>query len=170
MAKRTVSFASITTAALADTTNLTDGAYCTVLQGGSSTQRTNVLEVMLGGQSASTSQPQIILLSRDSTIAVTIGAVTTVDSPNMASTAALAAPVLVGNFWSGTKPQRLTGAGGHILCFSFNAYGGAARWLAKDWEEVDMVGNTQPLGELSLSAFTGTTAGAIGGHMVYEPF
>ena len=170
MAKRTVSFASITTAAIADTAVLTDGAYCSVIQGGSSTQRINVLEVMLGGQSASTSQPQIILLSRDSTVAVTLGATTTVDTPNSASTVALAAAPITGNFFSGTKPQRLTGAGGHILCFSFNAYGGAARWLAKDWEEVDLVGNTQPLGELSLSAFTGTTAGAIGGHMVYEPF
>ncbi len=170
MAKRTVSFASITTTAFADSANLTDGTYAAVIQGGTSTQRVNVLEVMLGGQSASTSQPQIILLSRDSTVAVTLGSTTTVDSANSASTAALAAPPITGNTFSGTKPQRLAGAGGHILCFSFNAYGGAARWLAKDWEEVDLVGNTQPLGELSLSAFTGTTAGAIGGHMIYEPF
>lgn len=54
--------------------------------------------------------------------------------------------------------------------FSFNAYGGAARWLAKDWEEVDLIGNTANLGELSLSAFTGTTAGAIGGRVIYESF
>jgi hypothetical protein len=169
MAKRTVSFASITTTAFADTTGMTNGAYCTVVQGGSGTQRINVLEVMLGGQSASTSQPQIILLSRDSTVAVTVGATTTVDAANSASTAALAAAPITGNTFT-TAPQRLSGAGGHILCFSFNAYGGAARWLAKDWEEVDLIGNTANLGELSLSAFTGTTAGAIGGHLIYEPF
>ena len=169
MAKRSVSFASITTAAFADASGLTDGTYCTVLQGGTSTQRINVLEVMLGGQSASTSQPQIILLARDTVVAVTLGATTTFDTPMLTATAALAAAPISGNFFSGTKPQRL-GTAGHILCFSFNAYGGAARWLAKDWEEVDLVGNTQPLGELSLSAFTGTTAGAIGGHMIYEPF
>jgi hypothetical protein len=169
MAKRTVSFASITTSAIADTNALTNNAYCTVVQGGSGSQRINVLEIMLGGQSASTSQPQIILLSRDSTVAVTIGATSTVDAANSASTVALAAAPITGNAFT-TAPQRLAGAGGHLACFSFNAYGGAARWLAKDWEEYDLIGNTASLGELSLSAFTGTTAGAIGGHLIYEPF
>ena len=169
MAKRSVNFATITTTAWGDTTGMTNGTYCTVLQGGSGTQRINVLEIMLGGQSASTSQPQIILLGRDSTIGVTLGSTTTVDSSNSASTAALAAAPLTGNYFT-TTPQRLAGNGGHLLCFSFNAYGGAARWLAKDWEEVDLIGNTANLGELSLSAFTGTTSGAIGGHMIYEPF
>lgn len=169
MAKRSVNFASVTTTAYADTATMGNNAYCTVLQGGSGSQRINVLEVMLGGQSSSTSQPQIIILGRDSTVAVTIGSTTTVDSAHSASTAALAAAPLTGNAFT-TNPQRLTGNGGHILVFSFNAYGGAARWLAKDWEEVDIIGNTANLGELSLSAFTGTTSGAIGGHLIYEPF
>ena len=169
MAKRSVSFATITTTAFADTAAMTNGTYCTVLQGGSGTQRINVLEVMLGGQSSSTSQPQIIILSRDSTIGVTIGATTTVDASNSASTAALGSAPITGNYFT-TPPQRLSGNGGHLLVFSFNAYGGAARWLAKDWEEVDLIGNTANLGELSLSAFTGTTSGAIGGHLIYEPF
>jgi hypothetical protein len=56
-------------------------------------------------------------------------------------------------------PSWLRYVGGHLLCFSFNV-----------WEEVDLVGNTASLGELSLSAFTGTTAGAIGGHLTYEPW
>ena len=169
MAKRSVNFATITTSAFGDTSNMTNGAYPTVIQGGSGSQRINVLEVMLGGQSSSTSQPQIIILSRDSTVAVTLGATTTVDSAHSASTVALAAAPLTGNTFT-TLPQRLAGTGGHILVFSFNAYGGASRWLAKDWEEVDLIGNTANLGELSLSAFTGTTSGAIGGHVVYEPF
>jgi hypothetical protein len=169
MAKWSVNFASITTTAFADTAGLTNGTYCTVLQGGSGTQRINVLEIMLGGQSSSTSQPQIIILGRDSTVAVTVGATTTVTAAHSASTAALAAPPVTGNTFT-TAPQRLSGAGGHLLVFSFNAYGGAARWLAKDWEEIDLIGNTANLGELSLSAFTGTTSGAIGGHLIYEPF
>jgi hypothetical protein len=169
MSKRTVSFASITTSAFGDTSGMTNNTYPFVLQGGSGTQRINVLEIMLGGQSSSTSQPQIIILSRDSTVAVTLGSTSTVDSAAMAATAALAAAPITGNAFS-TAPQRLAGNGGHLLVFSFNAYGGAARWLAKDWEEIDLVGNTANLGELSLSAFTGTTSGAIGGHAVYEPF
>src|SRR5580704_5400069 len=133
MAKRSVNFASITTSAFGDTASMTNGTYPTVLQSGSGTQRINVLEVMLGGQSSSTSQPQIIVLSRDSTIAVTLGATTTVDSPHSASTVALSAAPLTGNTFT-TAPQRLSGNGGHLLVFCFNAYGGAARWLAKDWE------------------------------------
>lgn len=169
MAKISVSFASITTTAFADTTNMTNGTYCAAIQGGSSTQRINLLEVMIGGQSSSTSQPQIIILSRDSTVGVTLGSTTAVVSANSASTAALSAAPVIGNAFT-TTPQRLAGNGGHLLVFSFNAYGGAARWLAKDWEEVDLIGNTANLGELSLSAFTGTTSGAVGGHIIIEPF
>jgi hypothetical protein len=169
MAKRSVSFASITTSAFGDTAAMTNGTYPCVLQGGSGSQRINVLEVMLGGQSSSTSQPQILILGRDSTVAVTLGATTTVDAALSASTAGLSATPLTGNTFT-TPPQRLAGSGGHLLAFSFNAYGGAARWLAKDWEEVDLIGNTANLGELSLAAFTGTTSGAIGGHVVFEPW
>jgi len=166
MAKRSVSAASITTAPIADTVNITNGAYLSVIQGGTTTQRVNLIEVMLGGQSASTSQPQVIVVARDSTIAVTLGATTTVDAPLDAATAALAAPPITGNTFT-TAPQRY--ASGHLLVFSFNAYGGMARWLAKDGEEISIIGTAVDLGELSCSAFTGTTAGAIGGHMVYEP-
>lgn len=167
MAKRSISFASVTTAATADAVALGNTTYPTILQGGSGTQRINIIEVMLGGQSGSTSQPQIMLLSRDSTVGVTLGATSTVDSAFDSATAALAAAPISGNAFT-TAPQRQ--AAGHLMNFSFNAYGGAARWLAKDGEEVNLLGNTQPLGEVSLSAFTGTTAGAIGGHLIYEPF
>lgn len=121
----------------------------------------------MGGQSASTSQPQIMLLSRDSTVGATVVAGGTTDAAMDASTAALAAAPVTGNSAT-TLPQRSSTL--HLLNFSFNAYGGMARWLAKDGEEVSIIGNTASLGEVSLSAFTGTTAGAIGGHIVYEPF
>jgi hypothetical protein len=167
MAKRSLSCATVTTAATADTTNLANTSYLGLIQGGSSTQRINVLEVMMGGQSASTSQPQIMLLSRDSTVGATVVAGGTTDAAMDASTAALAAAPVTGNSAT-TLPQRSSTL--HLLNFSFNAYGGMARWLAKDGEEVSIIGNTASLGEVSLSAFTGTTAGAIGGHIVYEPF
>lgn len=168
MAKRSVSFATVTTVAFADTTNLVDTQYPTVLQGGSGTQKVAVTEVFMGGQSSSTSQPQYMILSRDTTVAATAGSTTTTDAPLDAATAALALPPLVGNAWT-TKPQRSATA--HLLVLPFNAYGGVARWLARDRDqEITIVGNTQPLGEVSLSAFTGTTGGAIGGHMIYEPY
>ena len=167
MAKRSLSCATVTTAATADSSNLANTSYVGLIQGGSSTQKINVLEIMMGGQSASTSQPQIILLSRDSTVGATVVAGGTTDASLDAATAALAAPPVTGNSAT-TLPQRSSTL--HLLNFSFNAYGGMARWLAKDGEEVSIVGNSASLGEVSLSAFTGTTAGAIGGHIVYEPF
>jgi hypothetical protein len=56
-----------------------------------------------------------------------------------------------------------------LLNLSFNAFGGIVRWVAAPGEEISTVGNTQPLGEVSLSAFTGGTAGLMGAHVVYEP-
>lgn len=167
MAKRSLGTTTVTTAATADTSNLSNTSYMGLIQGGSATQRINVLEVMMGGQSASTSQPQIMVLSRDSTVGGTVVAGGTTDAAMDASTAALAAPPVTGNSAT-TLPQRSSTL--HLLNFSFNAYGGMVRWLAKDGEEIDLLGNTASLGEVSLSAFTGTTAGAIGGHMIYEPF
>lgn len=167
MAKRALSCATVTTAATADTTNLANTSYLGLIQGGSTTQKVNILEVMMGGQSASTSQPQIIVLGRDSTVAATVVAGGTNDAPMDGSTAALAAPTVTGNSAT-TLPQR--SSTGKLLNFSFNGYGGMARWLAKDGEEINVIGNAVNVGEVSLSAYTGTTAGAIGGHVIYEPF
>jgi hypothetical protein len=166
MAKRSVSITTITPTATADTTNLADGTYPALVQGGSGTQRVNILEVFLGGQ-AGASSPTNMLLSRDSTVAATnsLGTGQT-DTPLDASTAALAAPPLTGNT-NTTKPQRSATA--HLLNLSFNAFGGIVRWLAAPGEEISIIGNTASLGEVSLSAFTGGTPGALGAHMIYEP-
>jgi hypothetical protein len=167
MAKRIYSKTTFTPTATADTTNLVDTTYFGIIQGGSSTQRVNILEVFMGGQAGS-SAPSIMLLSRDTTVGVTISNGTGVtDAPLDASTAALAAPPLVGDTCT-TKPQRSSSA--HLLNLSYNAFGGLVRWLAAPGEEISIIGNTQPLGEVSLSAFTGGTTGLMGGHIVYEPF
>lgn len=167
MAKRIVSMTTQTPTATADTANLADATYPFLLQGGSATQRVNVIEVQLGGQ-AGASSPTIMLLSRDSTVAATNSLGTGQnDTPMDASTAALAAPPLVGNT-NTTKPQRSASA--HLLNLSFNAFGGIVRWVTAPGEEISIIGNTASLGEISLSAFTGGTPGAIGAHMVYEPF
>jgi hypothetical protein len=165
MAKRIQSQTTVTPTATADTTNLVDSTYICILLGGSVTQRTNILEVYLGGQ-AGASSPSIMLLSRDTTIGATVTQQTGgTDQPLDAATAALAAPVIVGAVAT-TKPQRSATA--HLLNLSFNAFGGIVRWVAAPGEEISIVGNTQPLGEVSLSAFTGGTTGLMGGHVVYE--
>lgn len=166
MAKRSVAINTITPTATADTTNLVDATYPFLLQGGSATQRANVLEVYLGGQ-AGASAPTIMVLSRDSTVAVTNSNGTgQTDAALDAATAALALPPLTGNT-NTTKPQRSSTL--HLLQLSFNAFGGIVRWVAAPGEEISVVGNTASLGEVSLSAFTGGTPGAMAAHMIYEP-
>lgn len=168
MAKRIVAITTLTPTATADTTNLVDATYPFILQGASSTQRTNIWEVMISGQ-ASTTTPTFMLFARDSQIGSgsnTLGTGQT-DAAMDAATAALAAPVVVGNSNATNKPQRSSTL--HLMNLSLQAYGGVIRWAALDPTECpSIVGNTASLGEVSLSAFTGGTPGAIGAHCVYE--
>ena len=153
-----------TPVAVADATNFTDAGYM-ALQGGSSTQRSNLLEVYMGGQ-AGASSPSIMLVARDSTIGVTlsVGRLAALDP----ATAALAAPPVLFNTAT-TKPQRSSTLS--LLNLSFNAFGGIVRWVAAPGQEVGMLGNTAALlGELSLSAYTGGTPGLMGSHFIFEPF
>jgi hypothetical protein len=167
MAKRIVSVTTITPTATADTTNLVDATYPFIAQGGSSTQRTNIIELYVGGQ-AGASTPTFMLLSRDSQVgsgANSNGAGQT-DAAADAATAALAAAVLTGNTNATNKPQRSSTL--HLLNLSFNAFGGIVRWVAAPGEEINIVGSGASLGEVSFSAFTGGTPGALGAHMIYE--
>lgn len=169
MARRIVSVTTITPTATADTTNLVDATYPFLLQGGSATQLNRIWEISINGQAASSSSPTFMVLSRDTTVATgtnTNGAGQT-DAPVDPATAALSAPAITGNSNATTKPQRSNAA--HLLNCSLNAYGGNFFWRANRVEEaMPVLGNTASLGEVSLSAFTGGTAGAIGAHCVYE--
>lgn len=169
MARRIVAVTTITPTATADTTNLVDATYPNILQGGSSTQLNRVWEISINGQAASSSSPTFMLLSRDTTVAVTNSNGTgQTDAPLDTATAALAAAALTGNT-NTTKPQRSATA--HLMNCSLNAFGGVFFWRGNRAEECpSVVGNTQPLGEVSLSGFTGSTAAAYGAHLLYEPF
>ena len=68
MGKRIASCTTLTPTAFADASNMTDGTYPMCFQGGSTTQRWNIVEVYLGGQ-AGASSPTIMLLSFDSGVA-----------------------------------------------------------------------------------------------------
>lgn len=165
MAKRTFKVATWTPVAVADTVNFTDNGYM-ALQGGSSTQRTAVSEVYMGGQ-ATVSSPTIMIVGRDSTVGVTLTALSTgqSDASLDPATAALAAPVVPFTA-STTKPQRAATLG--LLNLSFNAFGGIVRWVAYPGEELWLLGNTASFGEMSLSCYTGGTPGLLGSHIVYE--
>lgn len=166
MAKWSGKSSSWTPSAVADAANFTNLGY-TAIQGGSSTQRINIIEVFLGGQ-ATASAPCNMVVSRDSTVGATLTALTTGES-NAAldpATATLASPPVFFT-QSTTKPQRSASLG--FLTLSFNAFGGVVRWVAAPGEEIAMLGNTASFGELSLSAFTGGAPGALASHIIYEP-
>lgn len=155
-----------TPAAIADTTNLTTLQFM-ALQGGSSTQRINLLEVYMGGLAAASAPAQMIV-SRDSTVfagATSNAAKFVALDP---ATAALAAPPLCQNVGSTTLPQRSSTL--YLLTLGFNAFGGIVRWVAAPGEEIGILGNTQPNGEISLSSASTGTPGLMASHFIVEPF
>lgn len=169
MAKRSLQNITGTPTATADSaTDLADNTYQGIIQGGSSTQRVNIIEVSLTGQAGSSS-PTLNLLARDAQVATGTIAVGTnqTDAALDGSVAALAAPALVGNTATTNKPRRSTTL--KLLNLAINAFGGIYRWVAAPGEEIVVVGNTASLGEVSLSTFTGGTPGLMGSHIIYEP-
>lgn len=170
MARRIAAVTTITPTATADANTLVDSTYPFIIQGGSSTQQIKVHEISISGQASGGAAPTFMLLSRDSTVAVTAGSNLSgfTDTALDPATAALAAPPLTGDAFSGTKPQRSSTL--HLQNCSLNAYGGLYFWRANRWEECPVIlGNTASNGEVSLSAFTGGATGAIGTHLIYEP-
>lgn len=165
--KQVLSNSGITPTGTADTAALLDNTYIGIVQGGSSTQRINTIEVSLvGNAGGTTASPTPMVLARDTTVGATVSNGTGANTAFLdASSVALAAPPVVGNSAT-TDPQR--SATQKLLYPSLNALGGAYRWLAAPGEEISTIGNTQPLGELSLSCFTGGTPGLIVGHWIFE--
>lgn len=162
MARYSLSFEGVTLTAVADTAAMTDSGYPFFLQGGSATMRLNVSEVYVGGESAASAITKL-KLARDSTVAAT-GISGDRNAALDGSTTAPGTLAVFGNV-STTKPQR--SATLHILALSFNAFGGVVRWVSRQGEEPSIVTATQPLGEMSLSAYTGGT-GIVSGHCLYE--
>lgn len=167
MGKRILSFPSVTTNPFADAGALTDGQYMCNMNGASTTQRTAISEIYIGGLAPSASSPVIPILSLAVVLGATVGATTTFDGPADPAMAALAAPVTVGNFWT-TKPQ--SGAN-HKVTLPFNAFGGLTKWQCPVGvgAEVIMAGNAVNIGAATLAMYTGSTAStAVGGYLYYE--
>jgi hypothetical protein len=170
MAIRTLAIEAFTTEAVADTTNMTDDKHLN-LRGGSATQHNNIKEVYCGGLESATSSPQKLSLSRVSQIGtgsltVVAGTSDAADSPH---TAALANPAVFYTASATNKCQRLVATSGSRLAqVSFNALGGIVRLRFALGEEPAIYGNAANNGEVVLSGYTGTTAGAIAAHLKYE--
>jgi hypothetical protein len=167
MARRINSTTTFTPTAFADAATMTSATYGGIIQGGSTTQSSKLHEISISGQAASSSSPTFMILSRDGTIGVTNSqSAGQEDNAMDAFTAALGAPVLTGST-NTTPPGR--SSTGHLMNCSLNAFGGVYFWRANKWDECPTTyGTTAPLGEMSISAFTGGTPGAIGLHYIYE--
>jgi hypothetical protein len=168
MAKRIFQATAFTPTATADNTALTNATYMAI-GAGSATQTLNVIEIYEGGQAAA-SAVNIMQFARDIALGVipTALAATNSDGPMNTGTAALAAPPLT-FVAAGTGPKRDNTATAARLNLTFNAFGGIVRWVAAPGEEWTITGTTVSVSESSLSSPTGT-AGAMGAHIVYEPF
>jgi hypothetical protein len=162
MAKWAFNQNTFTPVAVADTTGMTSAGYV-ALQGGSSTQRIAVSEIFLNGQATSSTVNQVAV-ARDSTVGATLSGGNGTNALDPA-TAALTNPP-VGYSTATTQPKRL--AAGYLLSLGFNAFGGIVRWAATPGYELGMLGNTANNGELSISTVAGT--GAMGAHILFEPF
>ena len=162
MARYSLGYTSKTMIAVADTAAMTDNGYATFLQGGNTTMQLKINEVYIGGESAA-SNPTTMALGRDSTVAATAIS----GNFNALLDASGTAPGTLAVFGcvSTTKPQRSVTAG-RLLGLSLNTFGGIARWQARYGEEIVVIGNAATLGEVSLSAVTGT--GIVSGHLLYE--
>ncbi len=167
MAQYSFNANSWTPTATADTTGLANNTYMSV-NGGSVTVMHKHIEVYMGGE-ASASSLNIMNFARDVVLAATPGALVTKQSlaSNNPSSVATTAVVCV---TAGTSPQR--GSSFHLLDLSFNSFGGVVRWVAAPGSEILTVGNalanTVIGGEVSLSAFTGATSGAMSAHILFE--
>jgi hypothetical protein len=170
MARRIVQYVTITPTATADATNIVSASYPYAIQGGSSTQVIRIWETSISGQAASSSSPTFMLMSRDIQLGATPGTFpgnVGTDASLDPATAALAAPPIVNNTWT-TPVQRSQTL--KLQNCSLNAFGGVYFWRANRVEECPLIlGNTASFGEISLSAYTGGTPGAIGCHTIYEP-
>lgn len=169
MAKRIFQAASFTPTAQADGGALTNATYMAV-GAGSATQTLNVLEIYEGGQAGS-SAVNIMMFARDLVLAATPTALAAPngDGPMNTGSAALAAPPVT-CVAATTGPSRTNTALTARLNLTFNAFGGIVRWVAAPGEEWTITGTTVSVSESSLSAFTGGSVGAMGAHIVYEPY
>ena len=161
MARYILASQSVTLGAYADSTSLaTNSNYPFFLQGGSATMQLKINEIQCGGESTA-SATSIMVLRRDSVVAVTPSGC--VNSLADATATAPATTPIFGNSAT-TKPSTGTA---HLLQQSFNAYGGLVRWQARQGEEITIYGQGTSVGEVSYSGFTGAS-GIVSTHCIYE--
>jgi hypothetical protein len=165
MARYSFTNASWTPTVVGDTTTMTaNGAK--FLQGGAATQRLTVYEIYMGGV-ATASSPMLMCVAYDSTVAVTaITLGTNGKNARLDQAGSVQSTLPIPGCSATTMPQR--SATLYCLALGFNAFGGVVRWFAVPGSEIGITGLSASVGEISLSAFTGGTAGLMNSHILYE--
>lgn len=170
MAKWAATFETFTPTTVNNATNFTDNGYWAI-QGGTSTQRFDIYEVYLVGQSTAAGSINSMVMARDGTVGATLTALTTIQSNGPLDTAS-AAPTSAPTAFSAstTKPQRTAGTGTAKLVLGFNPFGGVARWWvpAGSGAEFKVLGNASSVGEVSVSATGVGPAGPMMATIQYE--
>lgn len=170
MAKWAATYETFTPTTVSNATNFTDNGYFAI-QGGTGTQRFDVYEIYLVGQSTVSGNMNSMVWTRDSTVGATLTALSSVQSQGAldpASVAPTSAPVAFSA--STTKPQRSVSAAKLVL--GFNPFGGVARWWvpAGSGAEFKLLGNAASNGEASISCTTIGSPGAMMATIQYEVF
>lgn len=168
MSKRIFQVPVFTATATADhATTLANGSFLGITAGGA-TNRCEVTEIAIGGQSAATNF-NIMMFARHNTIGSTPTALAAPnsDGPMDGLTQAVTSPSK-GFVAAGTSPTRSAATDGARLNMTFNSFGGTVRWNAAKGEGWFITGITTLVSESSLSAYTGGGGGAMGAHIIYE--
>lgn len=170
MSVRNFSAGSWTPTATADATNLANGTFMAI-QGAASTQEISIDEVMITGEAAA-SAPSFLQLARDSQLGTTLTGLVAPnsDGPQDPNSSAVSSAPSTYVAVTGTVPQRSNSTTLSRLRFSFNTYGGIAKW--NPWMtnmSFIIIGNTASNGEASLSAYTGGSGSPqVSAHILYE--
>ena len=165
MSRRSFSTTGMSAVAVADATAMVNQQFM-AWTGATAIQRTFFYEIYFAGQAAAAANC-ILCFGRDSTIGATptiTGSFFDAVLDPAAAAAALCTPY---NNFVTTGPQR-SATLGHLLQPDFNAFGGICRLQYDQIGAPQMVGNTASLGDMSLSAFTGSNTATISGQIIYE--
>jgi len=137
------------------------------LQGGTGTMQLKVNEVQSGGE-ASSSSIITYAFGRSSTVGTATLSLSGAYNALMDATSTAPGNVAAAyNTTTGTEPQR-SATLGHLITHSYNAFGGLARWQARQGEEITIYGASATAGECTYSGNTGCQTGPISGHIIYE--
>jgi hypothetical protein len=171
MAKR-LFFSSQSFTAQAYAVTLNDGTYMSMI-GGSGTQMTDILEVLLSGRDVSSVVSAFQMCRSTNTIAATFTPLASPnsDGPMVPATAALAAAV--NSFVAATtKPQASNVVTDAKLNLGLNTFGGIIRWNAAPTQQWQMLGQATGFGcsiLFNASAAGGNNALA-NAHIMYETY